>query len=138
MGDTPRDQFVKALEQAHATVMASMYRQNHVETMQNNEDQQDVVQPPEWAKEFRVKGVVYSVTVDKAKEMEWKLAASMAGAGNDRFVYVMPAIDDVYKYLQLANLSNDFAAIPIENYSQQAMVRVLAFAAKGDVKFGED
>lgn len=68
---------VKALENAHATAMATMAQQDTVRV--ENEEPGQNGNPPEWATEMRIPRVVYSIEENKAMEMGWKLSTPAAG-----------------------------------------------------------
>lgn len=64
-----RDAFGEALDQAHARVIAEMALARDPDNAEALPDPAEQAKFPAWAKEMRVKGVVYTITTDKAKEL---------------------------------------------------------------------
>lgn len=62
-------------------------------------------------------------------------ATSTAGWRRKR---VIPAIEDVHTFLTVSTLTGDYSNVPVENYSKEAMSRILANTAEGVVRFAEE
>lgn len=133
----PWDAFVDALDRAHALAVEEMARARDPENAEERQELTAQQRPPEWAEEMRIRGVAYTVTVEKARELGWTLSTPEAGEGNDKFVHVLPAMDQKHMYLKLANLGNDCNAIPVEGYSKESMARILAHVSEGVYAFAE-
>lgn len=132
-----RDSIVEALNAAHARARAAMDRQRNGGEDAPVEDE-EVPAPPDWAKEMRVKGIVYIIAVEKAQDLWWQLAAPMVGEGNNKYVCVVPAMENVHTYLQLADLGPDFSSVTLEGYDVEVVARILACTAGGVEQFLED
>lgn len=73
-----RDNIVEALNQASARARFAMDRQQNGEDAAQIEEEEETA-PPEWANEMRIKGIVYTIGVEKAQELGWNLAAPTSG-----------------------------------------------------------
>lgn len=127
---------IQALEGAHATAMVIMGQQDAVR--EDKEVQEQNRNPPEWAMEMRIPGVVYSIEESKAMEMGWKLFTPAAGEGNNKFVCVLPAMDNEHLYLKLADLGPDFVGIQVDGYEKESIARILACTAGAVDEFAEE
>lgn len=87
---------------------------------------------------MRVKGVVYTIPVCQAKELEWRLLSPTPGDGNDQFVLVEPVYNDVHAFLEMADLGTELEDVPVEGYDKPTMQRILAKAKTDAVSFAKD
>lgn len=93
------------------------------EAMGNPNPQPDA---PAWAEEMTFKGIDYSVSAETASELGWDLVAQDQVDQDLAFVIVRPVFGTTRKYLTPAALGNEFNNIELENFSKDAMARILA------------
>lgn len=76
----------------------------------------------------KIGGVIYAVTVEKAKELGWKIGLPQPGAGNDLFVEAHASYEAIHSFIALPDISSDFHNIPINGYDKTAMQVLLAYS----------
>lgn len=76
--------------------------------------------------EMLIEGVIYSLPVDKATQLGWTMAPPVAGSGNDRRVLADPSFGQTHRYVKVADVSDNFAEIPIEGYSTEVIGLILS------------